>query len=159
MKNKIASLAMATVAAIASVSLVAGCSTLESLYNSPGNQKFLAALQKQVTILGPVAVVALTDYLAGGGNLSNAQGAQIGAYAATAEVQALVANGASKQALSQAIAESVTVYSGDPKFKTPALDLAKIAVASLPSNPTPQQAAAATNAVGVALAGATNPNG
>ncbi len=125
---------------------------------SPSGAAFSAAVAKQVAILIPIAEAAVIDYLNGGGKISNAQAAQIGAYAASAEVNGLVQNQATKAALTNAIATATTIYSGDPKFRQAGTDIARLAVSLLPANPTPQQVAVTTSAVGVAINSAITGN-
>tara|TARA_R110000868_G_scaffold64854_3_gene194618 strand:- start:2675 stop:3163 length:489 start_codon:yes stop_codon:yes gene_type:complete len=141
-----------------------GCSTVEKVgakvraaFYSDANQKFLADVNEQARILGPIAAQALVQYFVQGGRLSNAQGASIAGSAITAEVQNMALNSATKIQLVQATADAVTAYGGDKNLKAVGLALANDAFKGLPANPSPQQAAVAVNAVSVALSQAANP--
>ena len=109
-------------------------------------------VQTAVTDLKPVADQALADYISGGGKISSAQGAALGVQAATNLAPSITSN----TELQTVIVATAVQFAGDPKFKTPAMDIAKAVTKSLPDNPTPVQSAQAMSAAGTALSNSTN---
>lgn len=104
-------------------------------------------VQQVVTELQPTANQALVAFVNGNGKISSAQGAALGLQAATSLVPSVTSNAELQTTLTQVMIQ----FAGDPKFKTPAQDIAKAVVNSLPANPTPAQMAQATSAAGTAL--------
>ena len=109
-------------------------------------------VQTAVTNLKPVADQAIADYVSGGGKISSAQGAALGVQAATNLAPSITSN----TELQTVIVATAVQFAGDPKFKTPAMDIAKAVTQSLPTTPTPVQSAQAMSAAGTALSNSAN---
>lgn len=116
-----------------------------------GKQTLSPQAQAVVDKVTPIATAALTDYLASGGHLSSAQTTNL----ALQSISDLAPTVTSNQQLQNLIVNTAVAFAGDPKFKQPALDIAKAIVSTLPANPSPAQIQNAVINGGVASSNAT----
>lgn len=104
-------------------------------------------VQSAIKAAGPVAAQALTDYVNNGGKLTSQDSAALVVQGATAIAPSITTN---KQ-LQNVIVQAAVQGAADPKFKTPAMDIARAVTKGLSATPTPVESAQAISAAGVLM--------
>jgi hypothetical protein len=137
--------------AVALIAILPACASTdaqkaEAFFGNPVTQNVIKAVE-------PVAINAVSQYVANGGKWSSAQAVNLGLQS----IVNLAPTVTSNADLQNLIVNTATQFAGDPGFKKPAQDIAAAVIKSLPVAATPKQIATAVSAAGVAVSNAANP--
>jgi hypothetical protein len=137
------------VAAIAA--MFPACASVDALNSKADTFLSNPTTQAVIADVTPIA----ESYLLSGGKIGSADAVNLGLQSivkVATDPNVVKSNGD----LWNLIANTASVFSGDPKFTKPGQDLATAVLKSLPTKPTPAQVQTAISAAGVAVSNAAN---